>query len=57
MRRSDLTAYRTKNTFDGDVHSGEQFSCLMNLVSFCSEQLVVPEFIDVMINVMPPTVF
>ena len=46
-----------KSIFDGDVHSGEQFSCRMNLASCCSEQMDVPDSIDVIMNVMPPIVF
>ena len=42
--------------FDGDVHNGEQFSFPMNFTS-CSEQMDVPESIDVITNVMPPIVF
>ena len=42
-----------KNTFDGDVYSREKVSFLMKLASCCSEQMDVPESIDVGMNVKP----
>ena len=46
-----------ENILDGDVHSGGQFSFPMNLALCCSEQTYLPESIDVITNIMPPTVF
>ena len=43
--------------FNGDMHIGEEFSFLMNLASCCSEQMDVPESLDVMMNIMLLTVF
>ena len=39
-----------KNTFDGDIHSGESHF-------MCSEQMDIPESIDIITNVMSPIVF
>ena len=46
-----------KNIYLGDMHSREEFSFLMNLASWCSEQMDDPGPIDVIMNVMPPIVF
>ena len=43
-----------KYIFVGNVHSGEQFSFLMNLAS---EQMDVPYSNDIIINIMQPNVF
>ena len=39
------------------TYSGEHFSFPKNLASCCSEQMDVPESVDVIMNVMPPIVF
>ena len=46
-----------KNIFNGDVHTEDQFSFLMNLTSCCSEQMDVPKSCDIIMNVMSPIVF
>ena len=46
-----------KNILDVVVHSGEQFSFPMNVVSCYSEQMDVLESFNVIMNVMPPVVF
>ena len=40
------------NLFDGDVHSGEQFSFPTNLASCCSEHMDVQATVDVIMNVV-----
>ena len=42
-----------KKIFNGEVYCGEQISVPMNLASCCSEQMDVPESIDVIMNVTP----
>ena len=39
------------------MYCGEQFSVPMNLASCCSEQMDVPESIDVIMNVAPSVMF
>ena len=46
-----------ENIFDGDVHSGEQFSFPMNLASYWSEYMDVPECTDVIMNVYAANCF
>ena len=43
------------NVFDGDVLSGKQVSFPLNLTC-CSEQMNIPECINVIMNIMPPNV-
>ena len=57
MPRSDLDRPLSLICGVGNVHSGEQLFFPMNLASCCSEEMDVPEFIDVIMNVMPPNMF
>ena len=44
------------NIFDGNVHSGEQFSFSINLASYYSEKMDVLQFINVIMNVVLPSI-